>query len=202
MIPLRLTAAATGLLVAAISCGAGSTTIGPLTMQVPDGWQVTDREGNNLKVTDGSIADATATRAGTATAVFDVYVDSAQTPERFLDYLREQNIEAGRVKTTIGGAPAEIFSYEGSAVGGRQEAVFIPRWKVFILYRAAFRNDDAAFFRGRDAFRGALDSLTFSGDSGGSGSASAGRSRRQGPMSGNNASTNIAAPAAIMTNPS
>lgn len=184
-------------LVVLSSCGSGSTTIGPLTLDVPDGWQVSDREGSNLKITDGSIADPTATRAGTATAVFDIYVNSAQTPDTFLDYLREQKIEAGRVKTTIGGAPAEIFSYEGSAVGGRQEAVFIPRHRVFILYRAAFRNDDAAFFRGRDDFRAALDSVSFSG-----GSASIGNSRLQGPMSGNSASTAIADPAAIMTNPS
>jgi hypothetical protein len=200
MIRPRLAIATAALLIVAFACGPGSTTIGPLTMQVPDGWQVTDREGNTIKLTDGTIADPSATRAGTATAVFDVYVDSAQTPEKFLDYLREQNIEAGRVQTTIGGAPAQIFSYEGSSVGGKQEAVFIPRWKVFILYRAAFRNDDAAFFRGRDAFRTALDSLTFSEGSGGS--ASMGRSRFQGPISGNSASTNIAVPAAIMTNPS
>ncbi|MGH2760007.1 MAG: hypothetical protein ACRDKJ_10660 [Actinomycetota bacterium] len=192
------TAVAISLLAAA--CGSGSTTIGPLTLDVPDGWQVSDREGGNLKLTDGTIADPTATRAGTATAVFDIFVDSAQTPEKFLEYLREQKIEAGKVKTTIGGAPAEIFSYEDSSVGGRQEAVFIPRWRVFILYRAAFRDDDAAFFRGRDAFRRALESVTFSGTSTG-GSASIGRSRRHGPTSGNSASTAIAAPAAIITNP-
>jgi hypothetical protein len=198
MIRPKLAVAVVGL--AAFACGSGSTTIGPVTLDVPDGWQVSDREGSNLKVTDGTIADPTATRAGTASAVFDVYVDSEQTPERFLTYLREQKIEAGRVKTKIGGASAEIFSYEGTSVGGKQEAVFVPRWRVFILYRAAFRDDDAAFFRGRGAFRRALESVTFSGSTGASGST--GSSRRQGPMSGKSASTAIAEPAAIITNPS
>lgn len=198
---IRAKLAAGLFLFIAVACGSGSTTIGPMTFDVPDGWQVTDREGSNLKVTDGTIADPTATRAGTATAVFDVYVDSEQTPETFLKYLREQKIEAGRVKTRIGGAAAEIFSYEGSSVGGRQEAVFVPRWSVFILYRAAFRDDDAAFFRGRAAFRRVLDSVTFSGGSTGA-SGSTGKSRRHGPMSGNSASTAIAEPAAIITNPS
>jgi len=189
------------VLLFAVACGSGSTTIGPLTMQVPDGWQVTDREGSNLKVTDGTIAGPTATRAGTATAVFDIYVDSSQTPKEFMAYLREQKIEAGRVETKIGGYDAEILSYEGSSVGGRQEAVFVPRWKVFILYRAAFRDDDAAFFRGREAFRRAVESITFSGGSTGA-SGSTGDGRRHGPISGKSATTAIAEPSAIITNPS
>lgn len=154
---------ASALLAVATACAAGSTSIGPLAMDLPEGWQVSDREGNNLKVTDGTIAEPTATRAGTATAVFDIYVESAQTVDAFLEYLSEQEIEAGRVETSIDGYEAEILSYDGSAVGGRQEAVFIPQWRVFILYRAAFRDDDDAFFRGRPAFRRAVESITFSG---------------------------------------
>lgn len=152
-------------LVVAVSCSPGSASIGPLTLDVPEGWMVTDREGNNLKLTNGTIADANSTKAGTATAVFDIYVDSPQTPDAFADYLREQHIGAQRSMTKVDGYAAEIFSYRGESVGGRQEAVLIPRWRVFILYRAAFRGADAAFLRGRAAFRRAVDSITFSGGS-------------------------------------
>lgn len=184
-------------LVAVVSCGPASASIGPVTLKVPEGWMVTDREGNNLKLTNGTVADANSTKPGTATAVFDIYVASPQTPEAFADYLREQHIGAQRKTMRIDGYAAELFSYRGESVGGRQEAVLIPRWRVFILYRAAFRGADAAFLRGRAAFRRALDSITFSG-----GSSSAIGSSRHGPMRGKSAITARPVPAAMSTNPS
>lgn len=173
-------------------------------MKVPEGWQVSDREGNNLKLTDGSIGESTETKPGTATAVFDVYVDSSQTTKTFLNYLREQRITPKRERLRVDGYDAELFRYSGASVGGRQEAVIIPRWRVFILYRAAFRGDDGAFLRGRGAFRAALRSITFSGGAssaiGSSSSSMTGGSFRHGP--GTIASTAMAAPVAISTNPS
>lgn len=192
---------AVALLVASlalIACGTYKTTIGPLTMEVPEGWQVSDREGNNLKVTDGTIANAMSTKAGTAEAVFDIYVESTQTRAAFLEYLREQKIEPRVGDARIGGYRATIFEYSGRSVGGRQEAVLIPQRRVFILYRAAFRDDDAAFLRGRAAFRRALASITFSGSS----SAIGGGGGRHGPTLGKSASTAMAAPMAIITKPS
>ncbi len=185
------------MLIALAACAPGSTTIGPLTLKVPEGWMVTDREGNNLKLTNGTIADAESTKPGTATAVFDIYVDSTQTPDAFKDYLREQHIGAQRERIEIDGYAAEVFSYRGESVGGRQEAVLVPRWRVFILYRAAFRGADAAFLRGRTAFRRAIDSITFS-----SGKSSALGSSRHGPMRGKSAITARPAPTAMRTNPS
>jgi hypothetical protein len=193
-------------LVALVACGDYTTTIGPLTIKVPEGWQVSDREANNLKLTDGTIGEVTGTKAGTATAVFDIYVDSAQTTKTFLAYLGEQHITPKRERLRVGGSDAELFRYSGTSVGGRQEAVIVPRWRVFILYRAAFRGDDAAFLRGRAAFRGALRSLTFSGSSSAAAGASSsssssttGGAARHGP--GKIAITAIAAPVAISTNP-
>lgn len=191
-----LLALALGAWVVLAACAASSTSIGPLTMKVPEGWQVSDREGTNLKITNGTIAAPDATKAGTATAVFDIYVDSPQTPQTFLAFLRQQKITPQRDHRRIGGYDVEVFGYEDRS--GRQEAVFVPRWKIFILYRAAFRGDDAAFLRGRAAFRRAVDSMTFSG----SGSGSALGSDRHGPTFGKIARTAIAAPVAISTNPS
>lgn len=179
----------------AIACGQATTTIGPLAIQVPDGWLVTDREATSVKITDGTIADGNSTKPGTATAVFDIFVDHAQSPDDFDAYLREQDIEPTRRTTRIGGYAAEVFSYRGVSVGGRQEAVFVPRWRVFILYRAAFRGADAAFLRGRADFRRALDSISFSGSS------ATGSGSRHGPMRGNTARTASAVPMAISTNP-
>jgi len=194
---MRKSAAVAVAFAALVACSPGSASIGPLTLEVPEGWIVTDREGNNLKLTNGTIADANSTKPGTATAVFDIYVESAQTPDAFADYLREQHIGAQRSKTRVGGYAAEVFSYRGGSVGGRQEAVLIPRWRVFILYRAAFRGADAAFLRGRVAFRRAVDSITFSG-----GSSSAIGSSRHGPIRGNRAMTARPVPTAMSTNPS
>jgi hypothetical protein len=179
-----------------VACGAYTTAIGPLKLTVPDGWRVSDREGDNLKLTDGTIAEPNATKPGTATAVFDIYVNSSQTSESFERYLREQHIKPVREKARIDGYAAEYFRYSGSSVGGNQEALFVPRWRVFVLYRAAFAGADAAFFRGRAAFRRAMRSISFEG-----GSSSAMGSSRQGPRRGKSAMTAIAAPAAINTNP-
>ncbi len=190
-----------------VACGDYSTSIGPLTMKVPEGWQVSDREASNLKLTDGSIGESTGTKPGTATAVFDVYVDSTQTSKAFGEYLRKQRITPKRERLRVDGYEAELFRYSGTSVGGRQEAVIVPRRRVFILYRAAFRGDDDAFLRGRAAFRAALRSITFSGDassasgvSSSSVSSTIGGAARHGP--GTTASTAIAAPVAIITNPS
>ena len=183
-------------LVVAIACAPATTTIGPLRMEVPEGWLITDRETTNLKITDGTIADENSTKPGTATAVFDIYTEHAQTPDEFATYLREQDITPERRERRVDGYAAEVFRYRGVSVGGRQEAVFIPRWRVFILYRAAFPGADAAFLRGRDDFRRAVDSITFSGSSAiGSGS-------RHGPTRGNRAMTASAVPMAMSTNPS
>ena len=194
---LRTLTAAAALAVLA-ACGTYRASIGPLSLEVPEGWQVSDREPGNLKITNGTIADATTTKAGTATAVFDIYVDSPQTREAFVAYLREQGVEPHIRETRVGGYRAIVFEYGGRATGGRQEAVLIPSRRVFILYRAAFREDDAAFLRGRAAFRRALRSITFSGS--GSGSATSGG--RHGPTRGKSAVTAMTAPAAIITNPS
>lgn len=180
---------------AAVACGQATTMIGPLTIRVPDGWLVTDREATSVKITDGTVADGNSTKPGTATAVFDIFVDHAQSPDEFDAYLREQDIKPTRTKTRVGGSTAEMFSYRGVSVGGRQEAVFVPRWRVFILYRAAFPGADAAFLRGRADFRRALGSISFSGSSAiGSGS-------RHGPTRGKTARTASAVPTAIRTNP-
>jgi hypothetical protein len=145
------------------ACAASSTSIGPLTLDIPEGWQVTDREDNTLKLTDGTIADETATRPGTATAVFDIYVDSSQTLESFRKVLREQHVRGSEERLRIDGYDAVVVSYGPSSFGPRTDVAFIPQWRVQIIYRAAFPDERAAFFSGRPAFRRALRSIRFSG---------------------------------------
>jgi hypothetical protein len=157
---LRVLAVAVCLLGA---CAQGSSSIGPLTIDVPEGWLVTDREASSLKLTDGTIADENATTPGTAKAVFDVYVDTSQTVAEFRKVLRDQKVRASEQGRRINGYDAVILSYGSSAFGPRSDVVFFPQWRVQIIYRAAYPNDEAAFFRGRPAFRRALASIRFSG---------------------------------------
>ena len=137
-------------------------TIGPLTITPPSGWHVTGREMDNLKVTNGTIADDDSTKPGTATAVFDVYVDSEQTVKEFEEALRQENVEPKKETLRVGGYDAVIVSYPTGAFGPATDVVFVPEWKVRIVYRAAY-TDDAAFARHRPAFRSALRTIRFSG---------------------------------------
>jgi len=147
---------------AATACAEGTTSIGPLSIDVPKGWRVTSRGGSNLQMANGSTGDATGDRAGTAKAVFDIYLRSDTTVDEYRKSLLEQNVGSKPSDIEVDGYDATLLTYGGPAVGGRQEAVFIPRWNVRIVYRAAFANDDAAFFAGRSAFREALRSVRFS----------------------------------------
>lgn len=156
---------ATTLLVTmtAVACGSASSTIGPLSITPPDGWLVTDREEDSIKVTNGTIGDENATQAGTATAVFDVYVESSQSLDEFRDVLDENNVDPKEDRLTVGGYDATAVSYESNAFSPSMEVVFVPDWQVRIVYRAAFGDGDSAFARYRSDFRKALRSIRFSG---------------------------------------
>ena len=147
----------------ATACGSSDATIGPLTLEPPKGWLVSDREADTIKVTNGTIGDETATKAGTATAVFDVYVDSDQSLEEFRDVLRENNVEWEQERIDIDGSDAVVVSYESTGFGPSTEVVFVLDWDVRIVYRAAYADAQAAFERHRGEFRRALDSITFEG---------------------------------------
>jgi hypothetical protein len=149
-------------MLAAIACAEGTTSMGPLSIDVPEGWRVTSRGGENLQLANGTTGDADSDRAGTAKAVFDIYLSSETTVDEYRESLLEQNVGSKKETIEVDGYDATLLTYVGPAVGGRQEAVFVPRWDVRIVYRAAFANDDAAFFAGRSAFREALRSITFS----------------------------------------
>lgn len=149
--------------IAAAACADGRVSVGPLSMEVPRDWHVTSTGGDNLQLADGTTGGATGTAAGTATAVFDVYVNSEVTPEKYTEDLRAQNVGVKTETISVDGYEAVRLSYSGEAAAGRQEAVFVPEWRIRIVYRAAFPNDDAAFLRGRSAFRRAVGSIAFSG---------------------------------------
>ena len=147
---------------AGLACGQATATVGPLTLDVPEGWLVTSREGNNMQLANGTTGAATSNEAGTAKAVFDIYLESDISPSEYAERLREDNVGVSEEKTTVGGEDAVILSYEGTAVAGKQEAVFIPDREIRIVYRAAFGGDDGSFFAGRPAFRSAVRSIRFS----------------------------------------
>jgi hypothetical protein len=151
------------LLLAAASCGSSSSTVGPLTITPPDGWLVTDREPGTIKVTNGTIGSDTSTKPGTATAVFDVYVDQSQTVEEFRDVLEENNVEPKIERMKVGGYDAVLVAYRSSHFGPSSEVVFVPEWKVRIVYRAAYGDSESSFARYREDFRTGLRSIRFSG---------------------------------------
>ena len=144
-----------------VACGSGSATVGPLTLEVPEGWLITDREPNTIKVTNGTIGSETSTKPGTATAVFDVYVESDQTLKQFNGVLRENNVKAEQERFEIDGFDATVVSYETTSFGPATEVVFVPEWDVRIVYRAAYGDQEAAFVRHRAEFREALESIRF-----------------------------------------
>jgi hypothetical protein len=151
------------LALVAIACASSAATIGPLTLKPPEGWLVTDREAGSIKVTNGTIGDAQSTKAGTATAVFDVFVGSDQTLSDYRTYLRENNIEAKQDRIEVDGYDAVVVLSETTGVDPSMEVVFVPEWDVRIVYRAAYPDAEAAFERHRDEFRQALRSITFEG---------------------------------------
>ncbi len=159
---LRITVASFAIVAVAVACGS-ETTIGDLTLVPPEGWLVTDRQEDTIKVTNGTIADETSTRAGTATAVFDVYVDSAQTVDEFVRALEENNVEPRQERLEVDGYDAVIVSYPTSHFGPSTEVLFVPEWRVRIVYRAAYPDDESAFVANRRAFRSAIRSVRFSG---------------------------------------
>jgi hypothetical protein len=160
----RLTLFTLGVVLAgwATACGGSEVTLGPLSITPPEGWYVTDRQDETIKVTNGTIADEHSTEAGTATAVFDIYIRSTQTTSEFRKALKENNVDPKLERIKVGGYTADLVSYATSYFGPSTEVVFIPDWEVRIVYRAAFA-DDAAFARHRSAFRSALRSLRFRG---------------------------------------
>jgi hypothetical protein len=145
-----------------VAC-ASESRIGDVTLVPPEGWHVTERTENSIKVTNGSIGSDTSTKPGTATAVFDVYVDSSQTVDEFEEALDEYHVDPDIDRMRLDGYRAVLVSYETSGFGPSTEVVFVPEWKVRIVYRAAYPKDESAFTNNRAAFRKALRTIRFSG---------------------------------------
>jgi hypothetical protein len=158
---MRRTVVAAAMLLA-VACST-ERSIGPVTITPPSGWRVTDRQPESIKITNGTIADDESTKPGSATAVFDVFVNSAQTVKEFERALRDENVEPKQERMQVGGYDAVIVSYEASAFGPPTEVVFVPAWRVRIVYRSAYANDESAFEANRSEFRGALATIRFSG---------------------------------------
>lgn len=151
------------LLLGMASCGSGQS-FGPLTIDVPDGWRVTDRGEQRLQIADGTVASETETEPGDATAVFDLFLESAQTVQSLRDTHRTLEAEWSEDRLEVDGEEAIVFRATGEGVAGDRETVLIPAYRVLIIYRAAFPNDRNAFETGHEAFRSAVRSIRFSGD--------------------------------------
>lgn len=160
---MRYRLIAGAVLLIAVACGSSRSTIGPLTLEPPEGWLTVDREADTLKVTNGTIGEETGTREGDATAVFDVFVDSSQTVREFRKVLRENNVRFKESDLKVGGYDAIVVSYRTTSFAPSSEVVFIPEWNVRIVYRAAYGDQESAFERNRPQFREALRSITFEG---------------------------------------
>lgn len=145
------------------ACSSGQA-FGPLEIDVPEEWRVTDRGDQRLQIADGTVASETESEPGDATAVFDVFVDSAQTVQSLRDTHRNLDVEWTEDRLEIDGQEAVVFRATGEGVAGSRETVLIPTYHVLIIYRAAFPNDRGAFESGHAAFREAVRSIRFSED--------------------------------------
>ncbi len=167
MPPLRrLTTSKKSVVIAlllATACGTSSSVVGPLELTPPDGWLVTDRQPGTIKVTNGTVGDGTDSRRGNATAVFDVYVDSAQSLVEFREVLDENNVRSSEERIEIDGYEAVVVVSEPSAFAPASETAFIPEWDVRIVFRAARADRESDLERNRPAFRRALASIRFRG---------------------------------------
>jgi hypothetical protein len=153
------------LLLVASACAspvAKTETIGPLTIDVPAGWQTTREGRNTIKFTDGSVAAEDSTRAGSATAVFDLYLNSTHTAGSYRKLVDNQGGRLlGESAMTVDGEPATVLDIEGESFAGRWTVVVIDTRDVLIVYRAAYPNDDEAFNDGRPHLLDAVRSIRF-----------------------------------------
>jgi hypothetical protein len=145
------------------ACSSGPPRLGPLTIEPPRGWYVSDREPESIKVTNGTIADDNSTSPGTATAVFDVYINSTQTVAEFRKALKKGNAAPKEERLRVDGYDAVIVSYATSYFGPSSDVLIVPEWNVRAVYRAARGDDEATFARHRPDFRSAVTSIRFSG---------------------------------------
>lgn len=157
------TALAAAALLCLAACGSAASTIGPLTIVPPDGWLVTDRGPVTLKVTNGTLGDESGTTAGTATAVFDIYVDSTQSLGDLREVFAENRVRVTEEEIEVDGYDAVMLHARASSLGPPTITVFIGDWNVRIVYRAAYPDAQAAFDRHREGFREALGSISFEG---------------------------------------
>lgn len=145
------------------ACSSGQA-FGPLEIDVPEEWRVTDRTDARLQIADGTAAEDTDSEPGDATVVFDVYLDSATTVQSWRDTHRNLDVEWTEEQLEIDGHDAVAFHATGEGVAGARETVLIPDHRVLVIYRAAFENDRPAFDAGYEPFREALRSIRFSED--------------------------------------
>jgi hypothetical protein len=145
------------------ACGSGSSKLGPLLVDPPDGWLVTDRTDESIKITNGSIADDESTKPGTATAVFDIYVNSTQTSDEFVEVLRDNNVKPEIEHLQVDGWPASLVSYESGSFGPSSDVLFVDSFQVRAVYRAAFPDAESAFARHRSDFRETIATIRFPG---------------------------------------
>lgn len=157
---LRKLAAVAALFVCLAACSE-STQIGPLRIVVPDGWHSNRTGDDGLQVANGSVASDQSTVPGSATAVFDLYVDSSRTSTGYRKLLESESTKFTHRTITIDGREADVFTYSGDTWGGSQEAVVVDDYRLLIVYRAAFPNDDNAYKASIGQFRRAVRSISF-----------------------------------------
>lgn len=153
--------ALTAVALAASACASGPASVGPLRIEIPDGWRVTRSLDESLQLADG-LDNVDQDAPGAARAVFDVYLNSPHTRDSYEALLEDNNTKpADEQELTLDGRTAYLIEYEADAFAGRQIAVIIPSEEIHIVYRAAKIRDNASFYRGRSAFLGAVLSIRF-----------------------------------------
>lgn len=144
----------------AVACAPGEASVGPLRIDVPDGWRITRSLEESLQLADG-LDDVDQDDPGAARAVFDIYLDSPHTVETYRELLEDNDVRASESELELDGRAADVLEYEGEAFAGRQIAVVIASEQIHIVYRAARIRDNASFHAGKAAFLRAVRSVRF-----------------------------------------
>lgn len=157
---LKKLAAVAAVFLSLTSCSE-STPLGPLRIVVPDGWHANRTGSDGLQIANGSVADDQSTVPGSATAVFDLYVDATRTAGGYRKLLQSESTQFRHRTITIDGHRADVFTYSGETWGGSQEAIVVDAYRLLIVYRAAYPNDDDAYSEGLGDFRKSVRTISF-----------------------------------------
>lgn len=150
--------------------GGGEVRWRELTLDVPDGWVVAERDDQKLSIANADFGPGQAEEL--EAAVFLTHEPGASIDAwRGLVAEREGRVESDR-PIEVGGVPANrlIFRHDANGTPVREMVVVVPSRDLVMLFQPVVLRGSvegpATFERYRDAFEGVLGTLRFEGAGG------------------------------------